>query len=91
MSTDLESRSSLESRMGNMEGHMGNMEGRMGSMEGRMSNLEGQVFQLTQAVQDLRAGQRQILLAIVGLGSVILAAQGGVIGTLIALALRQGG
>ncbi len=52
--------------------------------------LEGRVAELSLAVQDLRAGQRQILLSILGLGGVMLAGLGGVIAALVALALRGG-
>ena len=36
--------------------------------EARLGRLEGQTGELSKAVQDLRAGQRQILLAVLGIG-----------------------
>ena len=35
----------------------------------RLGRLEGRVEELSKAIQDLRAGQRQILLAIIGIGA----------------------
>ena len=60
------------------------------TLEGQLGTLEGRVAELSLAVQDLRAGQRQILLAILGLGGVMLAGLGGVIAALVALALQGG-
>ena len=60
------------------------------TLEGQLGTLEGHVAELSLAVQDLRAGQRQILLAILGLGGVMLAGLGGVIAALVALALQGG-
>ena len=34
----------------------------------RLERLEGQTSELSKALQDLRAGQRQIMLAVLGLG-----------------------
>ena len=65
------------------------LEAHLGSMEACLANLEGRIFELSQAVQDLRAGQRQILPAIVALGGVALTALVGIIAALIILALRQ--
>lgn len=59
-------------------------------LEGQLGMLEGRVAELSLAVQDLRAGQRQILLAILGLGGVMLTGLGGVIAALVALALQGG-
>ena len=53
----------------------------LGSEDARLGRLEGRVDELSKAVQDLRAGQRQILLAVLGVG----AAQ---IGLLVTLFLR---
>ena len=52
--------------------------------DSRLGRLEGQTGELSKAVQDLRAGQRQILLAVLGTG----AAQ---IGLLTTLVVRIGG
>ena len=60
------------------------------ALEGQLGMLEGRVAELSLAVQDLRAGQRQILMAILGLGGVMLAGLGGVIAALVALALQGG-
>ena len=60
------------------------------TLEGQLGNLEWRVIELSQAVQDLRAGQRQILLSILGLGGVMLGGLGGVIAALVALTLRGG-
>ena len=60
------------------------------TLEGQLGTLEGRVAELSLAVQDLRAGQRQILLAILGLDGVMLAGLGGVIAALVALALQGG-
>ena len=60
------------------------------TLEGQLGNLEGRVIELSQAVQDLRAGQRQILLSILGVGGVMLGGLGGVIAALVALTLRGG-
>ena len=60
------------------------------TLEGQLGTLEGRVAELSLAVQDLRAGQRQILLAILGLGGVMLTGLGGVIAALVALALQGG-
>ena len=46
--------------------------------DSRLGRLEGRVEELSKAIQDLRAGQRQILLAIIGIG----AAQIGLLTTL---------
>ena len=45
----------------------------------RLGRLEGQTEELSKAVQDLRAGQRQILLAVLGIGT----AQIGLLTTLV--------
>ena len=47
--------------------------------ESRLGRLEGQTGELSKAVQDLRAGQRQILLAVLGIGT----AQIGLLATLV--------
>ena len=47
--------------------------------DARLGRLEGQTGELSKAVQDLRAGQRQILLAVLGIG----AAQIGLLTTLV--------
>ena len=47
--------------------------------DARLGRLEGQTAELSKAVQDLRAGQRQILLAVLGIG----AAQIGLLTTLV--------
>lgn len=47
--------------------------------DSRLGRLEGQTGELSKAVQDLRAGQRQILLAVLGIG----AAQIGLLATLV--------
>ena len=52
-----------------------------GAEDARLGRLAGRVDELSQAVQGLRAGQRQILLAVLGAG----AAQ---IGLLVTLFLR---
>ena len=52
--------------------------------DSRLGRIEGQTGELSKAVQDLRAGQRQILLAVLGTG----AAQ---IGLLTTLVVRIGG
>ena len=49
------------------------------SDDARLGRLEGQANELSKAVQDLRAGQRQILLAVLGIG----AAQIGLLTTLV--------
>ena len=49
------------------------------SDDARLGRLEGQTGELSKAVQDLRAGQRQILLAVLGIG----AAQIGLLTTLV--------
>ena len=45
----------------------------------RLGRLEGQTSELSKALQDLRAGQRQIMLAVLGLGI----AQIGLLATLV--------
>ena len=45
----------------------------------RLGRVEGQTIELSKAVHDLRAGQRQILLAVLGIG----AAQIGLLTTLV--------
>ncbi len=47
--------------------------------DARLGRLEGQTGELSKSVQDLRAGQRQILLAVLGIG----AAQIGLLTTLV--------
>ncbi len=47
--------------------------------DARLVRLEGQTEEMSKAVQDLRAGQRQILLAVLGIG----AAQIGLLTTLV--------
>ena len=49
------------------------------SDEARLGRLEGQTGELSKSVQDLRAGQRQILWAVLGIG----AAQIGLLTTLV--------
>jgi hypothetical protein len=47
--------------------------------DARLGRLEGQTGELSKAVQDLRSGQRQILLAVLGIGT----AQIGLLTTLV--------
>ena len=47
--------------------------------DARLGRLEGQTGELSKAVRDLRSGQRQILLAVLGIGT----AQIGLLTTLV--------
>jgi len=64
------------SRLGRLEGQMGELSSRLARLEGqvseissRLARLEGRVDEISKVIQDLRAGQRQIRLALIGIGA----------------------
>ena len=85
----------LDSRVGNVEGQLGGMNGRLSNVEGqldgmngRLSRVEGMVEEQSKGLQDLRGGQRQIVIAQWATGITIAA---GLFGTLVTLIFRLSG
>ena len=78
----------VEEQLGGMNGRLGNVEEQLGGMSGRLSRVEGMVEEQSKGQQDLRGGQRQIMLAQWSMGITITA---GLFGTLMTLIFRLSG
>ena len=78
----------VEGQLGGMNGRLGNVEEQLGGMNGRLSRVEGMVEEQSKGLQDLRGGQRQIVIAQWATGITIAV---GLFGTLMTLVFRLSG
>lgn len=80
--------SNVEEQLGGMNGRLGNVEGQLGGMNGRLSRVDVKVEEHSKLLQDLRNGQRQIIITQWATGITIAA---GLFGTLVTLIFRLSG
>ena len=90
MTTVADNNSNLEARLTTVESRQERIEALFNHVVDRLSNLEGRTEEMSNGLQDVRAGLRHIQIAIWGFAAAILTGMGAMTAALVAVALRVG-